>query len=1107
MRLKASSRRVAALAVLVGSMVAVGAIPAVASAAFAFDPVLSLTGGCTTSPQDPVADPSCPGPPLPPSGSFNSPRAIATDTFGDIFVASYGKESGTGDGRVDVFNAAGEFLTEISGLLGPKSLAVDSEGYLYVFQHRSGIGAQLERFKPSVYKPEEGEIAYGNAPVTIVGSLPNPWMALAVNPENDHLFALPFGAMTEYTSAEDGNAVVDSVGPPPGFQTSAFGLALDSSRGRLYRSLERSSGADPNVIQVLELAAPYGEIETIDGSDMPEGRFRQEPALAVDEATGHIFAYYESGQEFDSVYELTEEGEFLEEITHELKLPSSGVQPAVDNGVASPNKGYLFVPSRSPGSAIGHSYAFEPAGEQCAPTVESVSFVNVGETEAELRASIKPCGLPTDYSFEITTRQAFEDGEFSGATIAGTGQVPAGSLPVDVGAAATGLTPGADYVFRLVATNEKGSDEEEGAFSTYPANPLTACPNDQLRTGFSRHLPDCRAFELVTPPDTNARSPHALSHNAIAFPGPVASPDGGKVSFQIEGGTIPGFEGSGSLAGDPYLSVRGPSGWSTAIAGPNGAEAPALVPGSTSPDQGHSFWATGGDAGSASIGGQSTTYVRYPDGHSALIGRGTLADDPRAEGKLISENGAHIIFVSKVRLEENAPSGSTVAIYDRTADEVTHVVSLLPGDETPSAGSAAKYLGASLDGRGVAFEIGGILYLRHDNAATYEVGPGVTFAGVAEGGGRIFYVEGGNLKALDIDSGVIPFTTVPNTVPVNVSADGTAAYSVSTSVVPKLANPLGQKPKAGLQNLYLSREGVISFIGIVTTRDVAGEYNGNEFVEGLGLWVDAVSKGTPGKDPSRSTPNGDVLLFESRANLTGYDPEGQVEVFRYEADGNTLQCLSCNPTGAAATESASLESTNSTDAFGAAEPLTTSVLVNNLTVDGARAFFQSTEPLVAADTDGLQDVYEWEDQGTGSCTRLGGCVYLISSGQSLRTDYLYAVSDSGDDVFFRSADLLVPADQEETPSLYDARVGGGFTEQAAPAPCEGEGCRSGFSAPPAITSPAQPATGANDNVTRRCPKGKHRVSREGKVRCVKKQKRHHRSHSRHSRTEKKGAQK
>ena len=54
-------------------------------------------------------------------------------------------------------------------------------------------------------------------------------------------------------------------------------------------------------------------------------------------------------------------------------------------------------------------------------------------------------------------------------------------------------------------------------------------------------------------------------------------------------------------------------------------------------------------------------------------------------------------------------------------------------------------------------------------------------------------------------------------------------------------------------------------------------------------------------------------------------------------------------------------------ADGAASPISQYSLVSNLSPDGRRAFFQSPERLVLKDTDNLQDVYEWEEQGVGSC--------------------------------------------------------------------------------------------------------------------------------------------
>lgn len=1108
-----------AVMLLVLAFFAVG-VPAASGQEYAFDAGLSLTGGCNTSTIDPTPDPGlCPMPPgVPgvdhPPASFQSPRAVTTDFHGNIYVASYGTETGSPNGRIDVFDSSGNFITEISTLLdpavrGPRSLAVDSEGTLYVFQFRAGVARRLERFEPSLYEPALGEIAYEEAPVLVpTGPLSNSLMGLAVNPLNDHLFAHKPGAIAEFKSAAEDNEPLPPIslsGPGVSTSTQDIGLAVDAANGRIYASVQMPEApAGPYVIRVIELDAPHNLIQTIEGAELPGGKFEAEPAIAVDEKTGDVFTYFET-DDSPPVFIFNKDGEFEGTVEREFEYPFTGAQVWVDNGPSSPNPGYLFVPSHPVG--VGHAFAFGPEPEACAPVISSVSFANVTQDEAELSAQINPCNRPTSYTIEITPEPSFEAEGFEGAAVLGKGEIPTGSVPVAVSSLARGLSPNTAYRFRVVATNEVDEVESSRRFVTYPADVVKSCPNQALRTAFSAHLPDCRAYELVTPGATNARTPIGVGFLGIYFPTRHASPAGDRVSFFIEGGVIPGSDGTGSLGGDPYLSSRGTGGWSTAVAGPDGNESPALIPGSTSPDQEHSFWATGSSQGTAALAGSGTSYVRYPGGHSELIGRGSLAIDPKAQGLLISEGGDHIIFTSgqpngtgAVQLEEDAPPDGTTAIYDRTGG-VTQVVSLLPGNVPAVAGQNAAYQGASLDGEGVAFTIGGTLYLRHDNSQTYEVGSGLTFAGVAEGGERVFYLEGGNLKAFDVESGPVTFATGGDVTPVNVSADGSSAYFVSPDVLTGEEGPSGQTPVGGAQNLYLSREGALSFIGIVTDRDVEGELSGTQ-IDGLGLWVSAVTSGGLGRDPSRTTPDGDVLLFKSRAKLGEYDPEGHAQVYRYDAVAGTLDCLSCNPTGAAPSGDATLQSIS--EGRGASpEPFSSFAFVANLRSDGRRAFFESPEALVPGDTDQLLDVYEWEAQGVGSCTRPAGCVYLISSAGSDRPEYLYAVSDNGDDVFFRSSDLLLPADKEGTPSIYDARVGGGFPEPATPGPCQGEGCRPVLTPAPLLPAPAQPVTGADDNVkrkaARKCPKGKRKVRRKGKVRCVRKMKQRRSNHSRGSR--------
>jgi hypothetical protein len=1056
-----------------------------------FNATLSLTGGCGVSAIDLVRDPGPECPEGHPAKPFSNPTSVAVDNYGDTFVASYGSEgAGGAEGRIDVFNSQGFFVTEIPDPNGPKNLAVDRQGNLYVFD--SGFsGGKIRRYTPNPYNPEVGELQYKGEPTVVVEGL-GVITGMAINRANDRLFAHFVTSIYEFGSAAEGNKLLDNtigVGTQS-LYTYGVGLAVDAAHGLIFAT-DRSSAPNENVVRVYELSSPHKLVRTIDGSTTPEGKFLNDKiSLAVDEGTGHLYVYDAGGAEV--VYELTATGEYVSTIEFGFNR-TFGAEIAADNGEHSPNGGlnprgrYLYVPSFPSGT--GHSFAFGPP-EKCPPEIKSAASANVSAEDAELQAMINPCGLPTEFTFEYTTQESFEAEGFTGASVAGEGSIPAGNVAVEVSASAAGLFPETEYRFRANASNEEGSAATEGSFNTYPAPEASPpCPNDATRTGPSALLPDCRAYELVTPPDTNAHTPRGIGKSPGAyFQSREASPSGDKVSFITEGGTLPGTEGTGSLHGDPYLATRGEDGWGTVSTGPNGEEAASVVPGSPSPDQGYSFWQGG------------FSYVRYPDSHSALVGRGSITDDPNAEGELISENGGHIVFASTnhlsnkaVQLEPNAPPDGTEAIYDRTADEVTHVVSLLPGNVTPSAGQNAEYEGGSLDGKGVAFKIGKKLYLRFDDEETYEVGENVTFAGIAEDGARIFYLEGGDLFAFDAEADEkIQFSGSGDVTPVNIAAEGTAAYFVSPSVLTgEEENPNGAKAQAGKENLYLSREGTIIFVATVTERDVEGENGATERTGGLGLWTNAVTSGNVAEDPSRTTPDGSVLLFESRAVLAGYDPEEHAEVYRYDTTGEELDCLSCNPTDASATSDASLQSI--LQVIGGPEPFNSFSVVENLRADGNLAFFQSSEQLVLGDTDGLQDIYEWEAQGVGSCTRPEGCVYLISSGHSARTDYLYGVSDSGNDVFFRTADLLLPVDQEETPSIYDARVGGGFLEPQ----CEDSALCSEPQAPspPVLLAPTSPALPASGNLppSKHCPKSKHKVTRNGKTSCVK-NKKHHKHH-------------
>jgi len=1143
------------MATLAGSLLLSSSAWAVAE--HQFDSTLSLTGDGSVSKEDPVRDPGFVHPPQ----KFDHPCGVATDPHGYIYVASAAPgKSGTGtDGRIDVFNSKGEYLTQIKEEHQPCAVAVDSEGNVYVSEQR---GVTLEQepvialFEPKTYPPIPGSEygprieAVSEDSVKQGSECGVATRTMALDPSNDHLYVGLGCQIAEFASVAEGRTLIDDdIGlAEPKAPVWFYSVAVSGANHDIYAPgapYGASNENDPDKQRVYVFDGTDGHLKAAyDGSDTPSGSFswfaegNNLVAVALDQSNGDF--YLTQKVKTTKIEQLDASGHYVGTI--EYPLIEGGLERprglAVDapcrKGVGlsepcrpdeaydSPNAGHVFVTSGF-NTANSHLFAFKPrvVGP---PEVSDQEAIEIGASEAILRAELNPNGVPTSYRFEYISQAAFEAHGYEGASRApladADGGEAAGFAPVSE--PIYGLQPGTEYRFRLVAQNAEcpgaptageGSpcaEGEDAAFATYP-----------LQNGLS----DGRAYELVTPADTNGRIPTMAEFTrkgSVGFGTALTSPDGESVVFGIEGGSLPDLGGGGYH--DTYRAIRGPAGWQSHFTGLSAAEAETPFTGGISADHDYAFWTVTGTKGSlADPKSLGATYLRGPGGSVEPIGLGSLGVDLLARGYWIAPGASRVVFGSPEsggkQLEPEAPPSGTAAIYERSADGPTHVVSLLPGEITPAAEKNAFYQGTSANGEAIVFSIGisltnSTLYARLHGKETVQVASGdVRFAGVSRDGDRVVYlrrnagqpvlpasagtpVPQGEIFACDVSSGPCegPGAQAPiqigsgnESVPVNVSADGSTVYFVSPKQLDGAAGTLGA------HNLYAWRGGSVRFVATLSERDVIGEpakFIFGASVDGLGLWLRSVGSGVdaasgPGGTPSRSIADGSALVFESNASPTAYDSGGQAEIYHYDAEAQSLACASCNPSLAPSVSDARMQSAQPGE-FKSLPPVNSAVAIANLTADGQSVFFQSADKLALGDVDGQIDVYQWKAEGSPGCDRPRGCILLISSGKSSGDEYLYAMSPDGADVFFLSQDLLVAEDRDGTHSIYDARIGGGFPQGATPpGECLGEACQPSVVAPP---DPIPAFTGAGNPPARgkaRCPQGKRKVRRAGKVRCVK----------------------
>jgi hypothetical protein len=700
------------------------------------------------------------------------------------------------------------------------------------------------------------------------------------------------------------------------------------------------------------------------------------------------------------------------------------------------------------------------------PAAQTLYAGSIQKNSATLAAAVNPKTYPVTYQFEWGTSVTY--GNKAPAFPAPLGGASDEALHF-VTAPISGLQEGTTYHFRISATNTVTmitSHGDDHTFTTLAvAGPPAPCPNEVRRTeSNSLSLPDCRGYELVTP---------------AAKDFPFGAPISGNFAIAAAAGSAIAYNTSGPLPGSAAgtyenynISRRKESGWvSTPISPPQnpvggGQNFPATLSFTTNLSQlflqENPTLAPGAQPNVISLydrNAETGSYELITPGNEFVQFWFFVGSSEDSKHLVIETLGAPLL--------PGIPGGGLIpSVYDWSGGEL-HYVGILPNG-TPAEnialgqGAYGRLAHAvSANGRRMVFSSGNRLYDRIDNTSTTYISasqrtvpdPNGTrpagFWGASTDGGTVFFTSsekltndattglndaGQDLYAYDLGSGTLTDLSV-DTNPadgatganvqgvVGNSDDGQYVYFVATG-------DLGGGADSGAPNLYVNHDNQVKFIATMDPAD-NGVWGGPQKAFG----------GFPGLT-ARVAANGD-MAFQSIAPLTGYDnvdpstgaPTSQI--YRYAPSSGDLSCLSCRADG-------SPPSGNST----ITAPFNTTNIQRNISANGSRVFFSSTDAIVPGDTNGKSDVYEWSE----------GSTRLISDGTSGYNSYFQDASPNGEDVFFATAARLVGQDTDSHVDLYDARAGGGFAKPpAAPVPCEGEACRGAGSSAPDSLAPTTPS--------------------------------------------------
>jgi len=1006
------------------------------------------------------------------------------------------RENGSGEGGITSYNSKGEFREVLSSALG-RGIAVDQatgniyflsssaatgESYVAVYSPngvlistfgvKAAFGTTIDESPEKLHAPPSG-IAVDDSGVVYVSELESRVMVFEPQSPDDY---------EHYVYAGRSHDIATDEGSVKYFPER---LALDFA-GNLY-TVSRENA-------IYEFAPGDGTAPSCEFK-LPAGGIQ---GITVNPESGEVFYFSYKNKKIHQLAPCNAEGKLVETTAFAPAPATSDIyglafNPAIAYEASRPAgvlyaacqcEEYKIGPFGSPEEVHGRGFIFAPPVALQPPSVESESVSLVTASTATLGAQIDPKGSPTRYLFQYITDAEYQANEpserFAGASEAPLGGAPLGSGTKVLSAAISlaGLAPDTEYHYRVIATSHcNPEDEEELCEGTGPAQAFRTFPAE------APGLPDNRAWELVSPVQKYGGEVFPVN-SGIASCGRECKPSANGLPVQsAPDGEAVAYSGNpfsftqGAVGRNEYVARRTAAGWQTTILSP-------ILGGSSvafNAELTQGLLAHGGPpltpAAPSEYENLYAQSIADPSSLSALIAVKPSNRPPGTSFRAIyagaSADFSQLFFEANDALSEETPFApkavdggeSNNNLYE-WANGQLRLVNVLPGNAealpgaefgsgkqlksgNPNGGLSADYSHAiSADGSRVFWsDESGQVYLRENGETTKQIPDPGRFLSAAEDGSKVLLNDGQlyDLQAeetTDLSDGKGGFQGIAGQ-----SNDLASIYFVDTAVLSgEEENSFGKKAQAAQNNLYSWHEGAVTFIATLDAAD-------NNPIGGV--W-----QASPAARTAEASPDGRWVAFLSRARLTDYDNTGScnpghigtapcAEVFLYDSASGRLSCPSCNPSGVRPLGPSTLA------VIAEAEG---SVPQPRYLTNQGRLYFDTQDSLTPFDTnDGVEDVYQYEPEGIGSCKREGGCLSLISAGHEPIDSNFLAADEAGKNVFFTSRDQLVLKDRDDLIDLYVAREDGGIaaeTEAVKP-PCQGEACV------PAIAPPNDPTPGSS----------------------------------------------